>query len=199
MASTDPPSARAHGVTQLLQAWSAGDRDALDRAIPIVYKELYRLAKASLRRERPGHTLQATALVNEAYLRLVDQRRVHWQNRAHFLGTAAQLMRRILVDHVRKGRAAKRGAGGTRVLLSDTLVVTTPRDVDLMALDAALERLAALDSRQSEIVVLRFFGGLSIEETATVLEVSPATVKREWSTARVWLRDELDRKGRTDA
>ena len=186
-------SATGHrDVTGLLQAWGAGNREALDELMPVVYGELHRLARASLRGERPDHTLQATALVNEAYLKLVDQRRVRWQNRAHFFGTAAQLMRRILVDHVRQQRAAKRGGGATRVALDEALGVAEEREVDLLALDAALERLATLDPRQSQLVVLRFFGGLTIDEAAEVLQISPATVKREWSTAKVWLRRELD-------
>ena len=190
MKSRSPTRSR-DDVTELLQSWSKGNRDALDQVMPVVYGELHRLARASLRRERPDHTLQATALVNEAYLRLVDQRRVQWRGRAHFFGTAAQLMRRILVDYVREARAVKRGGGATRVELDDALGVTAPRDIDLLALDAALERLAILDARQSELVVLRFFGGLSINEAAEVLKISTSTVKREWTTARLWLRHEL--------
>ena len=183
-----PPS----DVTGLLQAWSAGDRSALDELMPVVYAELHRLARARLRGERADHTLQATALVNEAYVRLVDQTRVRWQNRAQFFGTAAQLMRRILVDHAREHRSAKRGGGATRVELDEALGSAHQRDVDLLALDAALERLERLDPRQSRLVVLRFFGGLTIDEVAEVLEISPATAKREWVTARIWLRRELD-------
>jgi len=179
-------------VTTLLQAWSAGDPDALDEMLPAVYVELHRLARAHLRGERADHTLQATALVNEAYLRLVDQTRVQWQNRAHFFGTAAQMMRRILVDHTRGRRSAKRGGDAVRVELDEALAVAETRDVDLLALDAALERLEALDPRQASLVVQRFFGGLTIEEAAESLGISPATAKRDWATAKIWLRRELD-------
>jgi len=183
-----PPS----DVTTLLQAWSAGNRDALDEMLPAVYAELHRLARAHLRGERVDHTLQATALVNEAYLRLVDQTRVQWQNRAHFFGTAAQMMRRILVDHTRGRRSAKRGGDAIRVELDEALAVAETRDVDLLALDAALERLEALDPRQASLVVQRFFGGLTLEEAAESLGVSLATAKRDWATAKLWLRRELD-------
>ena len=179
-------------VTHLLQAWSAGNRDALDELMPVVYAELHRLASARLRGERTDHTLQATALVNEAYMRLVDQTRVRWQNRAHFFGTAAGLMRRILIDHARERRAAKRGGGATRVELDEALGVAEARDIDVLALDTALQRLERLDTRQCRLVVLRFFGGLTIDEVAEVSELSPATVKREWATAKLWLRRELD-------
>ena len=178
-------------VTRLLQAWNDGRPGALDALMPIVYGELHRLAKASLRRERPDHTLQATALVNEAYVRLVGQTRMRWQNRAQFFGTAAQFMRRILVDHARDRLSAKRGAGAPRIELDEAILATEERGIDLLALDAALERLEQLDARQGRLVVLRFFGGLTIEEAAEVLEVSPATAKREWVTARMWLRREL--------
>jgi RNA polymerase sigma factor (TIGR02999 family) len=187
-------------VTGLLHAWNDGQPGALDALMPIVYGELHRLAKATLRRERPDHTLQATALVNEAYVRLVGQTRMRWQNRAQFFGTAAQFMRRILVDHARDRHAAKRGAGATRVELDEAILATHERGIDLLALDAALERLEQLDERQSRLVVLRFFGGLTIEEAATVLDISPATAKREWVTARIWLRRELvDAQSRADA
>ena len=178
-------------VTRLLQAWNEGQPGALDALMPIVYGELHRLAKASLRRERPDHTLQATALVNEAYVRLVGQTRMRWQNRAQFFGTAAQFMRRILVDHARDRLSAKRGAGAPRIELDEAILATEERGIDLLALDAALERLEQLDARQGQLVVLRFFGGLTIEEAAEVLEISPATAKREWVTARMWLRREL--------
>jgi len=178
-------------VTRLLQAWNDGQPGALDALMPIVYGELHRLAKASLRRERPDHTLQATALVNEAYVRLVGQTRMRWQNRAQFFGTAAQFMRRILVDHARDRLSAKRGAGAPRIELDEAILMTQERGIDLLALDAALERLEQLDARQGQLVVLRFFGGLTIEEAAEVLEISPATAKREWVTARMWLRREL--------
>ena len=185
-------------VTGLLQAWNKGQPGALNELMPVVYAELHRLARANLRRERPDHTLQATALVNEAYMRLVGQTRVSWQNRAQFFGTAAQFMRRILVDHARDRLSAKRGGGAPRVEFDEALLATEERGVDLLALDAALERLEALDSRQSQLVVLRFFGGLTIEEAASVLEISPATAKREWLTARIWLRRELAGSGEGD-
>jgi RNA polymerase sigma factor (TIGR02999 family) len=185
--SDDPPP----DVTRLLQAWNDGQPGALDALMPIVYGELHRLAKASLRRERPDHTLQATALVNEAYVRLVGQTRMRWQNRAQFFGTAAQFMRRILVDHARDRLSVKRGAGAPRIELDEAILTTQERGIDLLALDAALERLEQLDARQGQLVVLRFFGGLTIEEAAEVLEISPATAKREWVTARMWLRREL--------
>jgi RNA polymerase sigma factor (TIGR02999 family) len=178
-------------VTRLLQAWSAGNRGALDELTPVVYAELHRLARINLRGERADHSLQATALVNEAYVRLVGQTRIRWESRAHFFGTAAQLMRRILVDHARRRQSLKRGGLATRVELDDALGAAEERSIDVLALDQALERLAVLDARQSQLVVLRFFGGLTIEEVAEVLEISPATAKREWTTARVWLRREL--------
>jgi RNA polymerase sigma factor (TIGR02999 family) len=184
---TSPPT----DVTALLHAWSAGDPAALDELMPVVYSELHRLATARLRGERGDHTLQATALVNEAFVRLVGQTRIQWLNREQFFGTAAQLMRRILVDHARERRSVKRGGGVTRVELDDALGAVEPRDVDVLALDIALERLEQLDARQSRLVVLRFFGGLTIEEVAKVLEMSPATAKREWVTAKMWLRREL--------
>jgi RNA polymerase sigma factor (TIGR02999 family) len=186
-AETSPPS----DVTRLLQAWSTGDSKALDELMPVVYAELHRLARAMLRGEREDHTLQATALVNEAYVRLVGQTRVHWLNRAQFFGTAGQLMRRILVDHARERRSAKRGGGVTRVELDEALGAAEARDIDILALDMALERLEQMDERQGRLVVLRFFGGLTIEEVAVVLDMSPATAKREWVTAKMWLRREL--------
>lgn len=180
------------GVTQLLLAWSRGDRSALDRLMPLVYDELRALARRSLRRERSGHTLQGTALVHEAYLKLVDQRQVRWQDRAHFFAVAAQVMRRILVDHARRHGAAKRGSGRPGLPPDEAEALGLPAPlVDLVALDRALDRLAALDERQARIVVLRFFGGLTIEETAEVQQISPATVKNEWSLARAWLHREL--------
>jgi RNA polymerase sigma factor (TIGR02999 family) len=159
--------------------------------MPLVYRELHRLARGHLRGERIDHTLQATALVHEAYVRLVGQTRMRWQNRAQFFGTAAQLMRRILVDHAREHRSAKRGGNATRVELDEALGIAEARDVDVLALDAALERLEALDARQGRLVVLRFFGGLTINEVAEVLEISPATAKREWLSAKIWLRRAL--------
>jgi RNA polymerase sigma factor (TIGR02999 family) len=180
-------------VTRLLVSWSQGDKAALDQLAPLVYDELRQLAGRYLRRERPGHTLQSTALVNEAYLRLIDQRHVHWQNRAHFLGVAAQMIRRILVDHARAHQAAKRGSGAAKLALDEALDAGRERDLDLVALDDALDALSRLDTKQSRVIELRFFAGLSIEETAEVMEISPATVKREWSSARAWLFRELTR------
>lgn len=178
-------------VTELLHAWSGGDKAALDKLIPVVYDELRRQASRYLRGERPGHTLQTTGLVNEAYLRLVDQKKVHWQNRAHFYGIAAQLMRRILVDHARAKHRAKRGGADLRVSLDEAMMITKGRDIDLVALDEALDRLAKIDSQQSRVVELRFFSGLNVEETAEVLGISAATVKREWSVAKAWLYREI--------
>ena len=181
-------------LTRLLLDWSRGDKTALDRLMPLVYDELRALAERSLRHERSGHTLQGTALVHEAYLKLVDQRQVRWQDRAHFFAVAAQLMRRILVDHARRHGAAKRGSGEPRLPLDEADAPAAPAPlVDWLALDRALDRLAALDERQSRTVELRFFGGLTIEETAEVLQVSPATVKNDWSLARGWLYRELQR------
>jgi RNA polymerase sigma factor (TIGR02999 family) len=178
-------------VTQLLLAWGRGDPSALERLLPLVEAELRRLARHYMRGERTGHTLQATALVNEAYLRLVEQHRVQWQNRAHFVGVAARLMRRVLVDHARTHQYAKRGGGARRVTLDDAAGLVLNRPVDLVALDEALGRLAAVDGRKARVVELRFFGGLSVEEAAEVLGVSAVTVKREWAMARAWLRCEL--------
>lgn len=178
-------------VTQLLKQWSDGRQDALDRLLPEIYAELRRLASSYLRRERRDHTLQATALVHEAFLKLIDQRAVRWQNRAHFFGIAAQAMRRILVDHARAHAAGKRGDGERPVSLDDALVLTAMPDVDLLALDEALTRLAVVDLQQSRVVELRFFGGLTMNETAEVLHISPATVGREWALAKAWLYAEL--------
>lgn len=177
-------------VSLLLRAWSDGDRQALDKLTPIVYEELRRLARHYMRGERPGHSLQTTALVNEAYLRLVDYQRMQWQNRAHFFAVSAQAMRRILVDHARR-RNLKRGRGLQRVSLDDTAVVATEREADLVKLDDALRALAETDPRKARVVELRFFGGLSVEEVAEVLKVSPVTVMRDWSTARAWLYREM--------
>jgi len=179
-------------VSGLLQAWSAGDQTALDQLTPIVYDELRRLARHYLRQERADHSLQATALVNEAYLRLVDYKRMRWENRAHFFAVSAQLMRRILVDHARR-RNLKRGAGVEHVALEDTAIVGGGRADNLVALDDALHTLARLDPRKARVVELRFFGGLSVEETAEVVQVSSVTVMRDWSTARAWLHREMSR------
>jgi len=166
-------------LSGLLRAWSSGDRDALERLTPIVYDELHRLARSYMRRERPGHSLQATALVNEAYMRLVDYKGMQWQNRAHFFAVSAQLMRRILVDHV------------PHVSLEDTAIVGEERDADLVSLDDAMNTLAQFDARKAQVVEMRFFGGLSVEETAEVLKVSSVTVMRDWSAAKAWLYREL--------
>lgn len=183
-------------VSTLLRAWGQGDQTALDALTPIVYKELRRLAQAYMQHERPGHSLQATALVNEAYLRLVDYRRMQWQNRAHFFAVSAQLMRRILVEHARR-RNLKRGGGVPHVRLEEAAVLGSDRAADLEALDEALNALARLDPRKAQVVEMRFFGGLSVEETAEVLKVSCVTVMRDWSTAKAWLYRELA-NGTTD-
>ncbi len=186
--------ATAPRVTELLLNWRRGDQDAREELIPLVYGELRRVARRYLRQERPNHTLQSGALVNEAYLRLSREKAPQWKNRAHFFGVAAQLMRHILVDHARSRKAAKRGAGLPRLALDDQMALPQTRDLDLLALDDALNRLAELDPQQCKLIELRFFGGLSIEETAVVLDVSPATVKREWTTARAWLLREMRSK-----
>ncbi|HXI92082.1 MAG TPA: sigma-70 family RNA polymerase sigma factor [Blastocatellia bacterium] len=181
-------------VTQLLVHWGNGDKQALDRLMPLVYDELHRMASRYLRREREGHTLQTTALINEAYLRIVDQNRVNWQNRAHFFGVAAQMMRRILVDHARSHLYAKRGGGAQKLTLDEAIATPQERDLDLVALDDALTALAEIDPQQSRIIELRFFGGLTIEETAEVLNISPATVKRDWNMAKAWLYGEISNR-----
>jgi len=178
-------------VTQLLLGWGEGDKEALDQLLPLVYDELRRQAARYLRRERAGHTLQTTALIHEAYIRLVDQKRVQWQNRAHFFGIAAQLMRRILVDHARSKHRVKRGGSDVRVSLAEASLTVKARDLNVLAIDEALDRLAQVDERQAKVVELRFFSGLSVEETAEVLQISPATVKREWSMAKAWLHREI--------
>ena len=183
-----PPHAE---VSTLLQAWSDGDKSALDKLVPIVYDELRRLARQYLRIERPGHSLQTAGLVNEAYLRLVDYKRMRWNNRAHFFAVSAQLMRRILVDHARR-RNMKRGAGIQHLSLEGTVIVGAGRSDDLVALDDAMQALGRIDPRKAQVVELRFFGGLNVEETAEVLKVSAATVMRDWSTARAWLYREMN-------
>jgi RNA polymerase sigma factor (TIGR02999 family) len=185
------PEAPPGEVTRLLLAWSGGDRGALDALVPHVYAELRRQADRYLGRQRAGHTLQATALVHEAFLRLVDQTHVSFRDRAHFFAVAARAMRQILVDHARRRHAGKRGGAATRLVLEDGMASVEPRGVDLVALDDALARLEALDPGQARLVELRFFGGLTVEETAAVLGCSPATVKRSWSSARAWLFGEL--------
>jgi RNA polymerase sigma factor (TIGR02999 family) len=179
-------------VTELLRAWSDGDDGALARLTPLVETELRRLARGYMVRERRGHTLQPTALVNEAFLRLTDARQVRWQDRAHFLGISARLMRRVLVDHARSRGYRKRGGAAQRVTLNDGLIAAPEPALDVVALDRALEALAAADLRKSRVVELRFFGGLSVEETAEVLHVSPQTIKRDWRLAKLWLLRELD-------
>jgi len=188
----DDDAPDAAGITQLLLAWSDGHRDALDKLVPLVYADLHRLAAAHMRREPADHSLQPTALVHDAYVRLVDQRQVHWKNRAHFFGAAATIMRRILVDHARACRADKRGGELERVtLVADEIVGEGPRNIDVLALHRSLERLAAFDPRKERIVELRYFGGLTIEEAAQVVGVSEATVVREWTIAQAWLRADL--------
>jgi RNA polymerase sigma-70 factor, ECF subfamily len=177
-------------ISGLLRAWSDGDRNALDRLTPIVYGELHRLARYYMQRERPGHSLQATALVNEAYMRLVDYKGMQWQNRAHFFAVSAQLMRRILVDHARRHNL-KRGGNVPHVSLEDVAIVAEDRGADLVLLDEAMNTLAQFDARKAQVVEMRFFGGLSVEETAEVLNVSSVTVMRDWSTAKAWLYREL--------
>ena len=183
-----------HEVTQLLRAWSEGEPDALEKLMPLVYQELYRLARRYMARERPGHTLSPTALVNEAYLRLVDSTQVSWQNRAHFFAVCARVMRRILVDWVRSRHAHKRGGDMRLVEIQDALAVAGGSGTDLAALDDALKALAAVDSRKSQVVELRFFGGLNAKETAEVLKISPKTVLRDWKLSKSWLRRELRRE-----
>jgi len=183
--------ASANEITEQLIAWSKGDEAALDQLIPAVYQELRRMADAYLRREDAGHSLQPTALVHEAYLRLIDQTRVDWQNRAHFFGVAAQMMRRILIDHAKTKHRAKRGGGGVKVVLDENAPITQERAGELLALDHALQALARMDARKSQIVELRYFGGLTVEETAQVLGVSDKTVMRDWSLAKAWLYREL--------
>jgi len=184
-------STSPHVVTRLLVDWGNGDQQALEKLTPLVYQELKRLAARYLRRERREHTLQSTALVHEAWLRLIDQKQVQWQNRAQFFGIAAEMIRRILIDHARNRQAAKRGDGAIKLSLDDALATPNRRDLELVALDDALHDLAKLDPQQGRLVELRFFAGLSIEESAEVLGVSPATVKREWTTAKAWLYREL--------
>jgi len=179
------------GVTELLVDWSKGDQEALNKLTPMVYDELHKLASRYLRRERSNHTLQTTALVHEAYLKLVDQKDANWQNRAQFFAVAAQLMRRILVDYARRHRASKRGGSYYKLTLDEVLASSGEKDAELLALDDALDRLAAIDPQQSRVVELRVFAGLSLEETAHALDISPRTVRREWSMAKAWLHKEI--------
>jgi RNA polymerase sigma-70 factor, ECF subfamily len=184
-------------ITQLLLAWSDGDQAALERLTPLVYAELRRLAKGYMFGERPGHTLQTTALINEAYMRLIDWKNVRWQGRAHFFGVAAQVMRRILVDFARARHYAKRGGAAQQVSLDEAVTIHEDRSAELIALDEALKSLAEIDPRKSQVVELRFFGGLSAKETAEALKVSLRTVEREWNSARAWLYRELRGKDET--
>ena len=181
-------------VTRLLIEWSKGSEEAFGELITVVHRELHRLAREQMRRERSGHTLQPTALVNEAYIRLVDQKRAQWENRAQFFGVAARMMRRILVDQARKRRAARRGGGVEPLPFDESIASSRGPAVNLTALDDALRQLESMDPRQSRVVELKYFAGLSIEEIARLLEVSPATVVREWSTAKAWLGRELGKK-----
>src|SRR5262245_42079499 len=181
------------GPTELLRAWNQGDESALDRLVPLVYEELHRLARRYMRQERPDHTLQATSLVNEAYLRLIDVNRIEWRNRAHFLALAAQMMRRILVESARNQQRQKRGGGAVHMSLDDVQELPASKERDLVALSEALTGLATFDVRMSQVVELRFFGGLTVEETADVLKVSPETVMRDWKTAKAWLLREIRR------
>jgi RNA polymerase sigma factor (TIGR02999 family) len=194
------PTPYPQEVTQLLVAWGQGEPAALEKLMPVIYKELHRLAHRYMRGERPDHTLQTTALVNEAYLRLIDSSKVRWQNRAHFLAISAQVMRRVLVDMARSRHYQKRGGEAEKVSLDEALAVSQERSVDLVALDDALNALAAVDPRKGQVVELRFFGGLSAEETAEVLKVSPDTVLRDWKLAKVWLLREMKKavKGGSD-
>ena len=182
-----PDEPAAGDMSTILRAWSGGDQSALEKLTPIVYNELRRLARRHMQHERPGHSLQATALVNEAYMRLVDYKRMQWQNRAHFFAVSSQLMRRILVEHARKRIKVKRGDGAQHVSLEDAIIVGSERPMDMVALDDALNELARLDPRKAQVVEMRFFGGLSVEETAEVLKVSAVTVMRDWNTAKAWL------------
>ena len=181
-------------VTQLLIAWGNGEEEALEKLVPLIYDELRRIARRYMKREPAGHTLQTTALVNEAYLRLIEQKGVKWQNRAHFFAISAQLMRRILVSMARARHADKRGGEAHQVSLDEALVISEERAAELVALDEAMNELAALDPRRSRVVELRYFGGLSVEETAEVLNISPDTVMRDWKRAKAWLYTELNRK-----
>ena len=183
---------RPSGVTRLLRAWGEGDDRALDALVPLVEAELRRLARHYMGRERRDHTLQTTALINEAFVGLVDARDIRWQDRAHFLGVTARLMRRVLVDHARARGYKKRGGGAVNVPLEEGMAVSPPLDIDIIALDRALDALATVDARKSRVVEMRFFGGLSVEETAEVLQVSTDTVKRDWRVAKLWLLRELE-------
>jgi len=184
-------TAMPNEVTQLLISWRNGDSEALDKLIPMVYAELRKLARRHMARESPDHTLQTSSLINETYLKLVDQQNVQWQNRAHFFAVAAQVMRHILIDHARRHRYQKRGAGAPKISFDETTGLSDERAAELVSLDDALTALAEIDARKSRIIELRFFGGLSVEETAEIMKISPVTVSREWRAARAWLRREM--------
>lgn len=191
---TDKSENSASNITRLLVEWSGGDRAALDKLLPVVHAELQKLAHSFMRRERnPNHTLQTTALVNEAYLRLIDQRKVHWKNRTHFFGIAAQMMRRILIDHARRHEYAKRGGGSAKISLEEIAEVSDGKAAELVALDEALNELAAIDSRRARVVELRYFGGLNNEEIGAILNISVNTVVRDWNLARAWLYKNLSK------
>lgn len=181
----------SHSVTQLLEQWNSGDREALDKLMPLIYEELRKMARRYMRQQNPDHTLQTTALIHEAYLRMVNQKEKHFENRAHFFGVAAQAMRHILVDYARARHAAKRGGDARPISLEEAALVTEERAAELVAFDDALKELEELSKRQSRVVELRYFGGLSVEETATVLAVSPETVMRDWNMAKAWLHRAL--------
>jgi RNA polymerase sigma-70 factor (ECF subfamily) len=185
------PSFSPHEITQLLAEWSSGNQTALDKLYPLVYDELHKMARRYMNRERKGHTLQTTALINEAYVRLVDQKQVHWQNRAHFFAISAQIMRRILIDHARRHDYAKRGGGAQKISLDETALMAVERASGLVLLDEALNRLGEIDPRRSQVVELRYFGGMNNEEIAGVLKISENTVTRDWNMARAWLYQEL--------
>jgi len=186
-----PGDVSSENLTQLLTDWSNGDAQALEKLIPLVYRDLHRLAERYLRSESPSHTLQSTALVHEAYLRLIDQRNTRWQNRAHFFGISAQLIRRILVDHARARKAGKRGGDAAKIQIDESVAAPEQQNLDLVVLDDCLRALAEIDPQQARVVELRYFAGLTVEETAEVMRVSPTTVKREWRLARAWLHREI--------
>ena len=186
-----PPLPNQHEITELLEQWSGGNQTALDKLYPLVYEELRRLARSYMKREPKGHTLQTTALINEAYVRIVDQKSVHWQNRSHFFAISAQIMRRILVDHARRYLHAKRGGGARRVSLDDAMIVAAERSEEVLMLDEALSNLARMDPRRCQVVELRYFAGLNNQEIASVLHISENTVMRDWNLARAWLYQQL--------
>ena len=188
---TKPPPPKPHEITELLEQWSGGNQAALDKLYPLVYEELRRLARSYMRREPKGHTLQTTALINEAYVRLVDQQQVHWQNRSHFFAISAQIMRRILVDHARRYLHAKRGGGARKISLDEVMIVAKERSEEVLMLDEALATLARVDPRRCQVVELRYFAGLNNNEIASVLKISENTVMRDWNLARAWLYQQL--------